>query len=196
MSRFRFSQMDVVLDAKDIVRSFLGKEGGEEKGWLCLGLESFKCRIGGVPRPDVLTRTNGRPLTDPLHTSSTPAESLQIQTHIYTQLSRLTQLRELVLGHHEVDMNYVMFLDEMDTEGEYYDFDNPSQDIQGGYQYGCLDMRLQSGMEQLKELKALRRVEVEAMEVGFFEESEQKWVEENWRKLDWNWKDGFWRDLG
>ncbi|KAH7057927.1 hypothetical protein BKA57DRAFT_448142 [Linnemannia elongata] len=197
MSRFRFSQMDVVLDAKDIVRSLSGAGvGGEEKGWVCLGLESFKCRIGGVPRPDILTRTNGRPLTDPLHTVSTSAESLQIQQQIYTQLSRLTDLRELVLGHHEVNMNYVMFLDEMDTEGEYYDFDNPAQDIQGGYQYECLDMRLQSGMKRLKALKALRRIEVEAMAVGFFEESEQKWVEENWKKLDWNWRDRFWSDLG
>lgn len=197
MSRFRFSQMDVVLDAKDIVQSLSGAGvGGEEKGWVCLGLESFKCRIGGVPRPDVLTRTNGRPLTDPLHTVSTSAESLQIQQQIYTQLSRLTDLRELVLGHHEVNMNYVMFLDEMDTEGEYYDFDNPAQDIQGGYQYECLDMRLQSGMKRLKALKALRRIEVEAMAVGFFEESEQKWVEENWKKLDWNWRDRFWSDLG
>ncbi|KAF9297038.1 hypothetical protein BGZ88_011260 [Linnemannia elongata] len=197
MSRFRFSQMDVVLDAKDIVRSLSGAGvGGEEKGWVCLGLESFKCRIGGVPRPDILTRTNGRPLTDPLHTVSTSAESLQIQQQIYTQLSRLTDLRELVLGHHEVNMNYVMFLDEMDTEGEYYDFDNPAQDIQGGYQYECLDMRLQSGMKRLKALKALRRIEVEAMAVGFFEESEQKWVEENWKRLDWNWRDRFWSDLG
>ncbi|KAF9139518.1 hypothetical protein BGX30_007867 [Mortierella sp. GBA39] len=197
MSRFRFSQIDVVLDAKDVARSMSG-EGveGEEKGWVCLGLESFKCRIGGVPRPDVLTRTNGRPFTGPLHTTSTSAESLQIQQQIYTQLSRLTDLRELVLGHHEVNLNYVMFLDEMDTEGEYYDFDNPSQDIQGGYQYECLDMRLQSGMERLNALKALRRVEVEAMAVGFFEEPEQKWVEENWKKLDWNWRDGFWSDLG
>ncbi|KAG0049807.1 hypothetical protein BGZ90_007246, partial [Linnemannia elongata] len=197
MSRFRFSQMDVVLDAKDIVRSLSGAGvGGEEKGWVCLRLESFKCRIGGVPRPDILTRTNGRPLTDPLHTVSTSAESLQIQQQIYTQLSRLTDLRELVLGHHEVNMNYVMFLDEMDTEGEYYDFDNPAQDIQGGYQYECLDMRLQSGMKRLKALKVLRRIEVEAMAVGFFEESEQKWVEENWKKLDWNWRDRFWSDLG
>lgn len=197
ISRFRFSQMDVVLNARDIVRALSGEgDEGEEKGWVCLGLESFKCRIGGVPRPDILTRTNGRPLTDPLHTSSTSAESLQIQQQIYTQLSRLTGLRELVLGHHEVNMNYVMFLDEMDTEGEYYDFDNPSQDIQGGYQYECLDMRLRSGMERLKALKELRRVEVEAMAVGFFEETEQKWVEENWRKLDWKWSDEFWSDLG
>jgi hypothetical protein len=93
-------------------------------------------------------------------------------------------------------MNYVMFLDEMDTEGEYYDFDNPSQDIQGGYQYECLDMRLQSGMDRLAGLRELRRVEVEAMAVGFFEDAEQKWVEDNWRKLDWTWKDAFWRNLG
>ncbi|KAF9128166.1 hypothetical protein BGW39_005298 [Mortierella sp. 14UC] len=143
MSRFRFNQMNVVLDAKDIARV---DEKDQEGGWACLGLESFKCQIGGVPRPDVQFRTNGRPLTDPLHTSTTRPESLAIQRRIYAQLGRLTQLRELVLGHHELNMNYMMFLDEMDTEGEYYDFDNPNQDVQGGYQYSCLDMRLESGM--------------------------------------------------
>lgn len=201
MSRFRFSQMDVIINAKDIMQSMSSEErgGGEkekERGWVCLDLQSFKCRIGGVPRPDVLTRTNGRPLTDPLHTSSTSAESLHTQSLIYTQLGRLSKLRELVLGHHEVNMNYVMFLDEMDTEGEYYDFYNASQDIQGGYQYECLDMRLQSGMDRLAGLKELRRVEVEAMAVGFFDDAEKAWVEGNWRKLDWTWKDGFWKDLG
>ncbi|KAG0381171.1 hypothetical protein BGX24_008075 [Mortierella sp. AD032] len=153
MSRFRFNQMNVVLDAKDISRMDEVKEGeeaegGGEGGWVCLDLETFKCQIGGVPRPDVKFRTNGRPLTDPLHTSSTPQQSLDIQQKIYTQLGRLTQLRELVLGHHELNMNYMMFLDEMDTEGEYYDFDNPNQDVQGGYQYACLDMTLESEMKE------------------------------------------------
>ena len=93
-------------------------------------------------------------------------------------------------------MNYVMFLDEMDTEGEYYDFDNPNQDIQGGYQYECLDMTLNSGLGRMQGLKELRRVSVEAMAVGFYAAKEQSWAMEYWKKLDWKYKDCFWSDLG
>ncbi|KAK3848337.1 MAG: hypothetical protein J3R72DRAFT_469837 [Linnemannia gamsii] len=164
-------------------KSFFGEKAARALLVHCETLEN--CQIGGVPRPDVKFRTNGRPLTDPLHTSSTPQQSLNIQQKVYTQLGRLTQLRELVLGHHELNMNYMMFLDEMDTEGEYYDFDNPNQDVQGGYQYACLDMKLDSGMASLGTCKELRRCSVEAMAVGYFEDAEQDWVKGAWKMLDW-----------
>ncbi|KAG0199930.1 hypothetical protein BGX33_011313 [Mortierella sp. NVP41] len=194
VSRFRFKRLDVVLDAKDIVQS--DGEDTEKAEWVCLGLESFKCRIGGIPRPDLLTRTNGRPLTDPLHISSTREESLQVQHEIYSRLGKLSHLRELVLGHHEVKPDYLMILDEMDSEGEYYEIYTPNVDIQGGYQYECLEMSLRSGLDRLKGLTELRKCVVEAMAVWFYEAEEQNWAMEWWKKLDWTYQDRFWSDLG
>ena len=43
------------LMAMDIVES--------AEDWVCLELETFECYIGGVPRPDITSKKNGRPFT-------------------------------------------------------------------------------------------------------------------------------------
>ncbi|KAF9309012.1 hypothetical protein BG003_010299 [Podila horticola] len=116
------------LMANDILESM--------EDWVCLGLRSFKCRIGGIPRPDLRQKTNGRPLTsvynDP--TQYTMEQSRSIQQQVLEKIGRLEQLHELTLGVDNVDqspLNEVTIECEMDNEGFYCD----EGDIQLGVQY-------------------------------------------------------------
>ncbi|KAH7032441.1 hypothetical protein BKA57DRAFT_477230 [Linnemannia elongata] len=71
--------------------------GGTDRSWV-LGpcMEHFQLRLEGVPRPDVLYLQSGGDLvTD--HALD-PTLRLDVQRWIYTQLSRMTGLRELILG--------------------------------------------------------------------------------------------------
>ncbi|GJJ67882.1 hypothetical protein EMPS_00228 [Entomortierella parvispora] len=56
-----------------------------DNDWVCLGLESFRCLIGGIPRPDVRTgRYDNEPLESDLHVSKkyTMQQSRQVQEKI------------------------------------------------------------------------------------------------------------------
>ena len=75
------------------------------KDWVCLGLETFKCYIVGVPGPDITSKKNGRSLTG-IYNSGTRysmTESSTIQRRVLAQLGRLTRLREITLGKDVVD---------------------------------------------------------------------------------------------
>jgi len=73
--------------------------------WVCLELESFKCCIGGIPRPDLRTKTNGRPLSGILNNPDryTIQQSRDIQRRVLAKLGRLTKLREITLGQEMVN---------------------------------------------------------------------------------------------
>ncbi|KAK5827686.1 hypothetical protein F5H01DRAFT_332081 [Linnemannia elongata] len=171
---------DFELDANDVASG---------KPWVCSKLESLKVRIVGVPRPDLTRRSNGRPLEGPLH-QGTMEESRRIQLGVYQQLGRLTNLKQLVLGHDDVDVTRGCLHDERLSEGEYY---RDGDAIQKGHQYECLEMTVESGMDAMAEMRELRVLELEAMEVG---ELDRRWTEKNWPLLESAYKDTFWTDLG
>ncbi|KAK3848404.1 MAG: hypothetical protein J3R72DRAFT_500147 [Linnemannia gamsii] len=143
----------------------------------------------GIPRPDVTKRSNDRPLEGPLH-RGTVEESRRIQRGVYEQLGRLTGLKQLILGHDDVDNTRACHYYEKLTEREYY---SEGDVIQKGYQYECLSMTVESGMGAMAGLKELRVLELGAMEVG---KMDQEWVKMNWPKLGSRYKDTFWTDLG
>ncbi|KAF9281437.1 hypothetical protein BGZ88_011614 [Linnemannia elongata] len=171
---------DFELDANDVASG---------KPWVCSKLESLKVRIVGVPRPDLTRRSNGRPLEGPLH-QGTMEESRRIQLGVYQQLGRMTNLKQLVLGHDDVDVTRGCLHDERLSEGEYY---REEDTIQKGHQYECLEMTVESGMDAMAEMRELRVLELEAMEVG---ELDRRWTEKNWPQLGSAYKDTFWTDLG
>lgn len=70
-------------------------DGQEDDEWVCLGLQSFKCMIGGIPRPYVTTMTNGWSLYDSDdymfndYDNHTLQDSRRIQRKIMGRLDRL-----------------------------------------------------------------------------------------------------------
>ncbi|KAG0273303.1 hypothetical protein BGZ96_004903, partial [Linnemannia gamsii] len=65
--------------------------------WVCTNLEVFGCHIGGIPRPDITRDIAGYP-PEEFTIEGTREESIALQRRVYTQLGRLTKLRELTLG--------------------------------------------------------------------------------------------------
>jgi len=165
--------------------------------WVCLGLETFKCYIGGVPRPDITAKKNGRPLTGIYNNGArySMSESNTIQRRVLAQLGRLTKLREVTLGKDVVDYeggNHEAHWDEQGMEGEYYSFDR----YELGSQYQCLTMSLQVGLGELMNLKCLRRLTLEKMSLGMGGEAEQSWMKENWPEYGKESRDTFWTSRG
>ncbi|KAF9906352.1 hypothetical protein EC991_000754 [Linnemannia zychae] len=171
---------DITFNATNIITG---------KPWDCPRLESLKVHIVGIPRPDLVKRRNGRPLDGPMHRGNME-ESRRIQRVVYEQLGRLTSLKQLVLGHDDVENTRACRHYEEVAEGVYYNEGDP---FQMGHQYECLEMTVESGMDAMAGLKELRVLELGAMEVG---EMDKEWVKKNWPKLGSPYKDTFWTDLG
>ncbi|KAG0371911.1 hypothetical protein BGX24_001002 [Mortierella sp. AD032] len=169
----RLDEKDLTLRADELVQS----------KWICTSLESFACKVTHVPRPDLTRRTNGRALKGIMHTTGTIEASYQLQGRVYEQLSRLTKLRHLVLGGdigEYYDKTPEWAEKERGVEGEFFD----PKLLQAGYQYQCLSMTLESGMDQLKGLKEMRAVVVEGMAVGLSNPAELDWQKEHWPLLE------------
>ncbi|GJJ72111.1 hypothetical protein EMPS_04468 [Entomortierella parvispora] len=178
------------LMADDIINS--------DQEWACLELETFKCMIAGIPRPDVEEKSNGRPLTDhPLHDPEqvTMERSRGVQRRVLAQLGRLTKLREITLGVDVLEEDHIgdheLHSEEQELEGDYYDED----DVQLGKQYRCLSMSLENGLDLLENLKCLQRLHIEKMSTNV-EEEEQEWMRENWPVYRRKSRDTFWTSRG
>ncbi|KAG0045343.1 hypothetical protein BGZ83_009434 [Gryganskiella cystojenkinii] len=163
-----------------------------KEDWVCLGLESFKCLIGGIPRPDLREKSNGRPLNgiynDP--NQYTWAQSQAIQRQVLGKLGGLVHLREITLGVDTVDTdpgNEETVECELDMEGVY--FENGL--FQLGIQYQNLAMSLEDGLDRLQGLKSLRRLHVELMQLRI-EEKEKRWMKANWPEYGKPSRDTFW----
>lgn len=198
VGRDRYYGRSLQLDARDIGVS----------PWICLSLESLKIQICSVPRPDVARRTNGRPFPKkrPSSAESTRLYNEDVQLKVYDQLGQLTRLKELVLGKDDVDLLEEVRIAEEENEGEFYDSGGEEDNgVQTGYQYDCLDMSVQSGMDRMQRLKGLRSVVVEGMTTQFWKEEQQSWVKAHWPRVltsrhDGNsnvrYKDPFWLQYG
>ncbi|KAF9343299.1 hypothetical protein BGX26_005945, partial [Mortierella sp. AD094] len=181
LSMFSYGSSALSLDAQDIIRS----------RWVCDKLEVLGIKITGIPRPDLKVRTNGRPLSGPLHEGHIE-DSYLIQRRIYSQLGAMTNLTDLVLGSDaDEDVgNHELQIEEEENEGEYYQT-GPTQIWQ---QYECLSFTLESGMNRLQNLKKLRRIHLQGLSVGFDGAPEQEWVKVNWPALKYSY--GNWNGDG
>ncbi|KAF9084441.1 hypothetical protein BGX23_010515 [Mortierella sp. AD031] len=194
----RSQEKDVRLDAGEVFgeTSTIAPGYSTFSDWACVSLESFRCKIIGIPRPDLKTRTNGRPLTGPLHSTDnyTLEDSYRLQRQIYSQLGRLCNLKELCLGsdYHAGATNFAILRSERWREGTYYDALN----IQQGRQDECLSMTLESGLDLLSGLKELRGISLSGMQTGFWKPAEQEWTRKHWPKLKPGYWDPYWDQFG
>lgn len=193
---------DIIYPSTLTCPSFPSSTEDDRNLWACLELESFKCWIGGVPRPDVSRRNNNkrlrhRPLHDP--TRYTQQQSQTVQRTILKQLGRLARLKEITLGQDTIGP------EDWDPDGVYMDDDNNEEDEilyprschpQVGCQYACLNMTLEDGLDQLKGLTSMRRLWLERMSHGLGD-AERDWIKDHWP--DFGKKpasDTFWTERG
>ncbi|KAF9904573.1 hypothetical protein EC991_002562 [Linnemannia zychae] len=133
-----------------------------ESEWVCTNLEVFECEIGGIPHP----RSTFLSLSDPGYESTMKdirERNLDLHRKVYSQLGRLTKLRELKLGSSWSDV--------YDTHGFRY---TRLKD--------CLEMTLDSGLDLLRPLKELERMGLDEMDV-YIGRKELAWMKEHWPKL-------------
>ncbi|KAF9119487.1 hypothetical protein BGW39_000271 [Mortierella sp. 14UC] len=140
---------DPCLDANDVT----------QLAWVCKNLEIFGCGIGAIPRPDITRRIRGNATSD-YTIVGTHSHSTDLQRRVYSQLSQLTELKELYLGSPLA--NYEQRAGDQEEQDEYKPFrqDSPLR------QFDCLAMTMESGLDLLKELKNLRIVELKDMEAA------------------------------
>jgi hypothetical protein len=134
--------------------------------WPCeYSLTDLRIKISGIPRPDVThDRHGGR--RQPVVNESYPGEGREIQHRVYERLSRFVNLEVLWLGSNSC----------------YYEV--PSRPLKKvvDHQYECLEMSLESGLDQLEGLKRLKMLNVSLMatRVG---QREAQWMAEQWPRL-------------
>ncbi|KAK3848410.1 MAG: hypothetical protein J3R72DRAFT_428961 [Linnemannia gamsii] len=152
---------DPCLDANDVVQS----------EWVCTNLEIFGCSIGGIARQDI-TRRISDDSASYLACQGSYRDGINLQQGVYSQLSQLTKLKELYLGSPLKE-----YEEETESDDRFPRQDHPFR------QFDCLAMSLDSGLDQLKNLKNLHTVELKDMEVYIDGPLEQKWIAENWPKV-------------
>ncbi|KAG9062097.1 hypothetical protein KI688_006822 [Linnemannia hyalina] len=132
--------------------------------WACTWLVRLNIHIGGIPRPDIKCNEAGTPVKaagEPID-NCTLEESHALQRKIYRQLGQLHLLEELYLGYARL-----FTLDERVGYETYK------------AQRNCLEMTLESGLDELKELKCLRVLTVAYM-AHRIEAPELGWMQKNW----------------
>ncbi|KAF9204539.1 hypothetical protein BGZ49_005180 [Haplosporangium sp. Z 27] len=132
------------------------------KPWDCEGsLKILRIWIGGIPRLG-LTGEYGKVVKEDY-----PGQGLLIQSQVYKRLARFTKLEELWLGGNPSAFD-------MTISGDEWGLDKCQLD--------CLEMSLESGLDELKGLNELRELSLSFMstKVGM---KEVRWMAKNWPKL-------------
>ncbi|KAG0270737.1 hypothetical protein BGZ95_001591, partial [Linnemannia exigua] len=153
--------------------------------WVCNTLEVLKCKIASVPRPDIAVVHIGDYFAmqswSPTLLSQEPPEpsalqaSRNIQRKVLMQLGQLIHLRTLCLGTSSYPY----------TNREYSQLQIKGIGtviVDGTIQTDCLELSLESGLDELAGLKELEEIVVYRMahRIGV---EEVQWMVENWPKL-------------
>lgn len=156
--------------------------------WPCEStLKRFRAKILGIPRPDVTETYYGRTRGEAAEGEEEedvevevvlqemhPGQGRELQAHVYERLSSFTRLKVLGLGHDNRDFgNESNFVEGPNGDWIYGDT---------AYQYECLEMSLDSGLQRLETLKDLEEVNIFRMAtcVGV---QEVKWMTKAWPRL-------------
>ena len=176
------STKGLTVDAYDAYQEYIGEQ--RDRSWV-LGpsMEYFQLSIEGVPRPDVVCRQSGYGLMLPQTTRDMELR-YEIQRWIYVQLSRMTGLKELVLGGPDFHPDLIaplrsywasmhpIELEERLLVHDIHSFNNLS-----------MEFSLKSGLELLEGLKELKVLDVRRMAHNIGVE-ELEWMHRNWPKLE------------
>ncbi|KAF9139767.1 hypothetical protein BG015_001912 [Linnemannia schmuckeri] len=164
--------------------------------WICTQLEEFECRILNIIRPDVIITPfdNVFPDPPPPPPGALPGlvaaqdqgplagalliaqqKSHAVQRRVLRQIGQLTHLRKLSLGRHVFDDNSPQYSRlkirgiRIMTVDEHFD-------------WRCLELTLESGLDELVGLKQLEELGVSKMahRIGL---AEVQWMVENWPRL-------------
>lgn len=184
---------------------------GVDRSWaLGTSMEFLQMRISGVPRPDVIHRRprvkqrlltkegreeegeeegeEGARFTDDdaatvEQQQQQAARRYDVQRWIYTQLSRMTALRELVLGTPDVNLRDAFrWLMGSKIGRADVDIQEKAKGMKECYNYSSLEFSMESGLELLAGLKELRVLDARMMahRIGVVE---LEWMRRNWPKL-------------
>ncbi|KAF9146050.1 hypothetical protein BGX30_004743 [Mortierella sp. GBA39] len=155
--------------------------------WPCAStLKLFRAKILGIPRPDITLTyygcTRGEPAVGNGEEDNVAVvlqethsgQGRELQARVYERLSSFTRLMVLGLGHDDRDFgNENNFVEE--PSGAWVLGDQ-------AYQYECLDMSLDSGLQKLETLRDLEELNIFRMAtcVGV---QEVKWMTKAWPRL-------------
>lgn len=166
-------RMEAELDASSAISS----------PWVCDLLETFVCKITRVPRPDIAVIEIGDDLDDwvlapPSQVASNPIavqESHDLQRKVLKQLGRLTHLRTLSLSTQGSNCDDPIY-SQLEIKGI------RTMIVEGSVQTDCLELTLESGLNELAGLKDLEEFSVYQMahRIGV---AEVRWMVDNWPKL-------------
>ncbi|KAF9349325.1 hypothetical protein BGX34_001857 [Mortierella sp. NVP85] len=128
-------------------------------------LTDLRIKISDIPRPDVTHDRNGEKRRSSVN-ESYPGEGQKIQRQVYERLSNFVLLEVLWLGSNSyycqsADLHHKKVAD---------------------HQYECLEMSLESGLDQLEGMKRMKILNVSLMETRIGQK-EAQWMAEHWPKL-------------
>ncbi|KAG0303068.1 hypothetical protein BGZ97_002050 [Linnemannia gamsii] len=173
----------LVVDASEAYMQYVEDriEKGLDRSWvLGSSMEYYQMQINNVPRPDVVCRRDGGELR--FQPAELVSYRLDVHRWIYTQLARMTGLKELVLGVPDYQSTVLATygLDESldSVELERALSSHPTHI----FNYMSLEFSLESGLERLGGLKELEVLDVKstAHRIGV---AELEWMHVNWPKL-------------
>ncbi|KAG0279986.1 hypothetical protein BGZ95_011661 [Linnemannia exigua] len=153
-----------------------------DRNWaLGPSMEHLQLCIEGVPRPDISYRQSGEP---PIQLPQLdPALRFDVQRWIYTQLNRMVNLQELILGITDFSQRRLDHL-EVDASLDSVALEEALLVHRVcGFNYGTMEFSLQSGLGLLAGLRELRLLDVRrtAHRIGA---AELAWMHTNWPKLE------------
>lgn len=159
---------------------------GKDRSW-ALGplMEYLQIWIDDVPRPDLVCRRNGDPIIPILKIPEGPGDEhlrYDVQRWVYTQLSRLTGLQELILGVKELDPKELLARNLSHLSHDPILLEESLRYVAPTFIYRSLEFSLESGLELLAGMKELRVLDVKSMahRIGV---AELEWMHVNWPKL-------------
>ncbi|KAF9148496.1 hypothetical protein BG015_009778 [Linnemannia schmuckeri] len=152
-------------------------------------IDEMLCSSPRLKRIVVNLDDEGWPYTDPMFPGNVPdvTEGLELQRELYRRLGRLTKLKELIVGFIEDDEFSSLFWPTL--------YDDPSISLatSGGRQPSHAT-NLENGLDLLKDLKQLRRVELPDLKArGFMKfEKDLVWTKTHWPLWDNSYRGDFW----
>ncbi|KAF9129972.1 hypothetical protein BGX30_013697 [Mortierella sp. GBA39] len=158
-------------------------EGGVGRLWV-LGpsMEHLQLQIEGVPRPDALYRHNGEEQpTQELGLD--PFLTFHVQRWIYTQLRRMAEQEEPILGLQDLSTSTMEYAG-VDSSMSLAAMEEAAllKDTRM-FNYQSQEFSLESGLCLLAEPKELRMLDVRST-AQYIGVAELEWMHRNWPKLD------------